>query len=575
MTLPRTADELRAWTWPQIEPHYRDLAARTLTAGTVSHWLSDWSRLAESVTEMQNRLWVATTANTADAEAQRRFDSFLDDIYPAAQAAEQSLKKKLLDSGLEPDGFEIPLKNMRTEAAIFRQANLPLLAADRKLSNEFDKIVGAQTVMWDGQEVTLVRLQAALLDPDRARREQAWRLGLERRLTDRDATNALWRKFLDLRRRIAAQTDLDGDYRAYRWQQMLRFDYTPADCRTFHRAIEDVVLPAVERIHERRRRQLGVDALRPWDLCDGWWGRPVGPAGQAPLKPFQEVSELQTRTSAIFHCVDPRLGAHFDTMQREGLLDLDNRKNKAPGGYCTEFTLARRPFIFMNAIGLHDDVQTMLHEGGHAFHTFETQPLPYFHQLSVGLEFAEVASMGMELLASPYLATQHGGFYSEADAARARVEHLEAAILFWPFMAVVDAFQHWVYENPDAAMDPAACDAQWAVFFRRFMRGVDWGGLEQELATGWQRKGHIHQDPFYYVEYGLAQLGAIQVWRNALKDQAAAVANYRRALSLGGTAPLPRLYAAAGAKFAFDAETLGQAVALVEETITALEARTV
>jgi len=258
-------------------------------------------------------------------------------------------------------------------------------------------------------------------------------------------------------------------------------------------------------------------------------------------------------------------------MRQEGLLDLENRKNKAPGGYCTDYMAVRRPFIFMNAVKLHEDVQTLLHEGGHAFHCFEIARLPYIQQMSVGLEFAEVASMSMELLASPYLTADRGGFYTANDAARAIVEHLEFNITFWPYMAVVDGFQHWVYENPQAALDPARCDAQWAVLWKRFVPGVDYSGLEQEELTGWQRKLHIHQIPFYYVEYGLAQLGATQVWANALKDQAQAVASYRRALALGGTVTLPALYATAGAHFAFDADTLRAAVQLTEEQITRLE----
>ncbi len=225
----------------------------------------------------------------------------------------------------------------------------------------------------------------------------------------------------------------------------------------------------------------------------------------------------------------------------------------------------------MNAIGVHDDVQTLLHEGGHAFHVFETSNLPYNQQLQFGVEFAEVASMAMELLAAPYLEVAYGGFYTRQQAARARIEHLEGSLLFWPYMAVVDAFQHWVYQNPEAAMVPENCDTTWSGLWDRFMPGVDWSGLEQEKATGWHRKLHIFQIPFYYVEYGLAQLGAMQVWRNAISDQAQAVADYRKALALGGTVPLPLLFATAGARFAFDARTLRQAVDLSMETIAALE----
>ncbi len=257
-------------------------------------------------------------------------------------------------------------------------------------------------------------------------------------------------------------------------------------------------------------------------------------------------------------------------MRAEGLLDLDNRKGKAPGGYCTDFPVARRPFIFANSVGVHEDVQTLLHEGGHAFHVFECSHLPYQQQLVVPLEFAEVASMSMEMLAAPYLETEQGGFYSAEEAARARIEYLERSLLFWPYMAVVDAFQHWVYEKPAAASDAAQCDAQWNALWDRFIPDIDWSGLEEEKITGWHRKLHIHQSPFYYIEYGLAQLGAVQVWRNALSDQAGAVAAYRRALALGGTRPLPQLFETAGARFAFDAETLSQAVTLMERVISEL-----
>jgi oligoendopeptidase F len=345
---------------------------------------------------------------------------------------------------------------------------------------------------------------------------------------------------------------------------LLRFDYTPDDCKRFHQAIEQVVVPAALRIYEKRRLKLGVDRLRPWDLD-------VDPLGRPPLKPFETVTELKEKTAAIFHRVDPQLGDYFDIMRRENLLDLDNRKNKAPGGYCTDFPVARRPFIFVNSVGRHDDVQTMLHEGGHAFHFFECYRLPYFQQLYAPIEFMEVASMGMELLASPYLNRQDGGFYSAGEVARARIEHLEGIIHFWPYMAVVDAFQHWVYENPQAAADPANCDACWDELWQRFMPGVDWSSLEQERVTGWHRKLHIHEVPFYYVEYGLAQLGAVQVWSKALSDQAGAVASYLRALALGNTVTLPELFATAGARFAFDERTISEAVSLIERTIDTLE----
>jgi oligoendopeptidase F len=326
------------------------------------------------------------------------------------------------------------------------------------------------------------------------------------------------------------------------------------------------VVPAATRVYAKARQRLGVETLRPWDL-----DLDLYPLSLPALHPFKDVEELMSKSAAIFRHVDPQLGEYYATLRREDLLDLDNRKGKAPGGYCTEFPITQRPFIFMNSVGVRDDVRTMLHESGHAFHVFETNHLPYLQQLAVTMEFAEVASMAMELLAAPYLSDKHGGFYTGDDYKRDRVEHLERIILFWPYMAIVDAFQHWVYTQPEGK-DPRACDAKWAELWRRFMPGVDWSGLDDAMMTGWHRKQHIHRSPFYYVEYGLAQLGAVQVWRNALIDQAHALGAYRKALSLGATKALPELYATAGAKFAFDAGTLREAVTLIENTVAQFEA---
>lgn len=561
-TLPQAATAMSQWTWPQIEPYYRDLHARPLDPASVTVFLADWTRLSERLDEIYQRFFIATTLNTADHEAEQQFNTFLDEVYPAMQEAEQQLKEKLLASGLEPAGFELPLRRMRAEAALFRPENLPLFTEEQKLATQYDKIIGAQTVEWAGEELTLPQLQPLYQNPERSVRERAWRLAAQRWLADRPAINELWQKFLKLRQQMAVNAGL-SDFRAFRWHKLHRFDYTPADCFQFHQAIEAEVVPIASRIYQKRRRRLGVEALRPWDL-------EVDPLGRPPLRPYRAAADLPKKGAAIFQQLDPHLGAYFETMRRENLLDLENRKNKAPGGYCDALTAVKRPFIFMNAVGLHDDVQTLLHEAGHAFHVFESSALPYYQQLYVGEEFGEVASMAMEYLGGPYLAAP-GSFYTQAEAARARVEHLEGAILFWPYMAVVDAFQHWVYENPQLSADPARCDAHWAALWQRFMPGVDWSGLEEEMMTGWQRKPHIHQIPFYYVEYGLAQLGAVQVWRNSLADPAGAVASYRRALALGGTVSLPQLYATAGAKFAFDGPTLRAAVELMVETIEQLE----
>jgi oligoendopeptidase F len=562
-TLSRDPQVFIQWNWAQIKPFADDLVKRPLSANTINEWLTDWSSLSRMISEMASRLYVATTVNTTDQEAKSRFNTYLDEIFPPSQAADQVLKQKLLASGLHPEGFEIPLQNMRVEAEIYRDENLPLLSEERKLANEYDEIIGAQTVEWEGQEVTPTQLQPVYLDRDRSKREKAWRLAMGRMLADRQKLNELWGKLMETRGRIAKNAGFP-DYRSYRWKQFHRFDYTPEDCKQFHNAIEEVVVPAAKRLYAKHQKHLGITSLRPWDLN-------VDPLGRERLKPYKIIAELEDKTSAIFHKVDPELGKYYETMRSKGLLDLENRKGKAPGGYCTSYDMVQLPFIFENAVGLHDDVATLLHEGGHAFHVFETAHLPYYHQLSVGMEFAEVASMAMELLASPYLVEREGGFYTERDAARACIEHMETDIWFWPYMAVVDGFQHWVYENHVTASDPVNCDAKWGELWQRYMLGQDWSGLDDLMVTGWHRKLHIFEDAFYYVEYGMASLGAYQVWRNALKDQKGAVAAYRSALALGGTVTLPKLYETAGAKFSFEVETIQQAVGLAEEMIEKLE----
>jgi oligoendopeptidase F len=567
-TLPKDAESILKLKWTDLEPYFKDLESRSLNKGIVEQWLLDWTVLSDIISETYSRLSLATTVNTADEKAEESFNEFLDNLLPASRSAFQKLKVKLLESGLKPEGFEIPLRNMKAEADLFRDENLSLLSDQQKLSLEYDKIIGAEVIEWEGEEITLTVANQKLNDPDRGKREKLWHKILDRRLEDRKGINDLWGKFMENRAAIARNAGKES-WREYAWQDYLRFDYSPDDCRSFHKAIEEVVVPAASRIYENHRKELRLEKLRPWDLTDGWFGRPVE-IGKPILKPFKNMEEFKEKTANIFNHVDKTIGKYFKEMEVNHLLDLPNRKNKAPGAYCTSFDVIRKPFVFMNAVGQHDDVQTLLHESGHAFHVFESAPLPYAQQLNVPMEFAEVASMGMELLAAPYLTEEFGGFYTEGESARARIEHMEGSILFWPFMAVVDAFQHWVYENPKSGSEPASCDAKWEELWNRFIPAIDWSGLDEELKTGWHRKLHIHQVPFYYVEYGMALLGATQIFANALKDQSKAVASYRKALSLGGKVTLPELFAAAGGNFAFDRDTVQEAVSVLEGSITSL-----
>lgn len=573
--LTQDTKEFMNWQWARIEPYYKQLASRELTSANISDWLSDWSRLNEMMAESERRLYIATTINTADKEAETRYQNFLNTIFPPSKQAEQALKEKLLSSRLVPPGYEIWIRHMKVEAEIYQKENLPLLAQEHKLETEYNRICGTQSIEWDGRQLTIPQLAPIFQNPDRTLREKAWKLMYSRQLADRPVLSELWRKYLNLRLQIAKNAGFD-DYRSYRWKQQMRFDYTPEDCKRFHSAIENIVVPVASKIYEEGRKRLGVESLRPWDLlmyvgsAEGC-GLVVDP-GHEPLRPFKDESELKTRCASIFNRVDARLGEYFRTMVNEELLDLSSRPNKAPGAYSKRLPATKRSFIFMNAVGTPDDVETLLHESGHTFHNFERNKMPYLQSL-VEMEFSEVASTAMELLAAPYLSVEQGGFYANVDAARVQRNVLELFLLSLPYTAVVDAFQHWVYENPSVAIDPKACDEAWKRLWERFMIGIDWNGLDDRIETGWQRVYHIFVEPFYFIEYGLSLLGAVQIWSNALQNQAEAVANYRRALALGGTVTVPALYSAAGAKFDMSADTLKPCVELMEKTIEELDAQ--
>ncbi len=464
----------------------------------------------------------------------------------------------------------VPLRRMRSDAAIYRPENLALRTKCEALEAEYNALTGSRTFDWDGEKLNQAQVFGKLGDLDRGVRERAWRALMGRLESQRPENDRIWVQLLDLRLQMARNVGFQ-DYRSFHWRELARFDYMPQDCRIFHDGIARVVVPAVQRMAEKRKRGLGLDRLRIWD--DYWHLRP-DMLGRPPLKPFKTAAELTTIAERVFTGVDPELAAYYRILRDEGLLDLEARDHKSPGGYMQELPASKRAFIFMVAVGLHMDVDTHLHESGHAFHVFESAGWPSHYQSMQDynpVEFVELGSMAMELLGSPYLGTDRGGFYTESQLAQARVEHYEQILEFWPYMAVVDAFQHWVYENPDAARDTRQCDEVWASLQRVFRPHIDWTGLEDTLRVSWRLQNHIMTDPFYYVEYGMAQLGAVGVWANALKDQAGAVKAYRKALSLGNTASLPDLYKAAGVKFAFGAKELAEAVALVEHAMSELD----
>ena len=560
--LPDSPDAFAAATWDDVAPYYEALAAAPLSLDTVVDWLSDWSRLEELVGEAGTVVMIDYTCDTADAAKEAANLRFSTEIFPRADEQQVRLAGRLLDLGFAREDLETLLEEFRTDARIFREENVALFAEVEELAARYQKIIGGLAVDWDGERLTVPQLQPHLMSPDRAERERAFRAGAGAYLEQRATLDDTFDRMYELRQHAARNAGF-ADLEAFSYAAKHRFDYTPADVARFRDAVEEAVVPAVERIHARRRERLGLTTLRPWDLG-------VDPDNRPPLRPFADAADFLATARRVFRAVDPELGREFDLMADAGLLDLESRPGKAPGGYCTKLPFRRLPFIFMNAVGVADDVNTLVHEAGHCFHAFAARGLPFVWQRSTGSEAAELASMAMELLAAPHLA-KPVGYYEAADARRAQIEHLEDVVHSLVHIASVDAFQSWIYTSGDGA-DRAARDRAWLDIRARFDRGVDWTGLEDERVSRWLRQLHIFELPFYYVEYAIAQLGAIQVWRNSQRDHAGAVAAYRRALALGGTRPLPEIYRAAGAELVFDAPRIAELVGAVESRLGELYA---
>jgi len=560
--LPASPDDFRDATWDTLQRYYDQLAAVPLAAesGVVEPWLATWSRLDTLVSEAGTLAMIGYTANTADAAAEQAYLRFSMEIFPKVDEQQVRLARRLVDLGWSRPDLETTLRRFRSEIEIFREANVPRFAQLEELSAGYQKITGGLSVDWDGEPKTIPQLQPLLKSPDRAVRERAFRVGATAYLDKRDEFASLFDRMYALRVAVAREAGF-ADFQQYCFTAKHRFDYTPADTARFHDAVKATVTPAVERLMRHRREVLGVETLRPWDVG-------VDLNVQEPLRPFDTVDTFVGRAREIFDRVDPELGGQFRLMAKEQLLDLESRPGKAPGGYCTDLSFRGRPFIFMNAVGVPDDVNTLVHEAGHCFHDFSTHQLPLTWQRRCGHEAAELASMSMELLAMPYL-VQPVGYYTPEQARAAWLEHLEDILSALVHIASVDAFQAWIYTSPEGGSAEAR-DRQWLRIRSDFETGVDWSGLERERVARWYRQLHIFELPFYYIEYGIAQLGALQVFRNAVRNPREAVAAYKRFLALGGTRPLPELYREAGASLVFDAATMGELVAFAEEQITLL-----
>lgn len=562
--LPLTSEAFGKLSWSQIEPWYHELLATELTSVTLDAWMVQWSQLSALVDETFVQHEIASTTNTADESRVQRKQQFMETIYLPVQDLDQQIKEHLLASGLTPEGFEVPLCNLRMETGIFCEANLALLKEDRELSDAYYALGGAQTVQWEGKEVPMSTIEPALEDSDRAKREEAWRLMVARKMHDRSEADRIWMQKMHLRQQIAQNAGFPS-FREYRWQQLHRADYTPDDCKAFHAAVERVLVPLATHMWEQHRQRLGVKRLRPWDTR-------VNACSSEGAIYLQDVSTAMRQTAALFSLVDPTLGSYFETLLREHCFDIEERPHKAQMGYELPCEVKHLPFIFGTVKTLGDLWHLILHEAGHAFQTFEMAHLPYLQQRSeyaVPAEFMEVASITMEFIGSMFL--HKAGLCTKREEALLRIELLERTIMNdLPQIVAVDAFQHWVYEHPEQGSDPDACRATWWGLSQRFFPSIDWSGYEEIASSGWQF-AHVYGDPFYYIEYAYAIVGALQIWEHYLRSPAQAIRQYREALALGATKHLPELYAAAGASFVFDDAVLQRVARLISETVGQLE----
>jgi len=549
--------------WNQIAPLFDKLeagAAACKTAQAFERWILDGSELSAALDEESSRRYIAMTCHTESSDAEKAFLHFVEEVEPRLKPRQFKLAQIYLEhpcrAQLPQDRYFVFDRGTRLQVELFRPENVALETEEAKLAQQYQKLIGSLTVNFRGQEQTLVQMGRYLEDPDRVLRQEAWELVTKRRLQETAPIEEIFEQLLKLREQIAANAGF-ANYLQYAFRARGRFDYTPEDCLKFHEAIEKEIMPAVRELQAQRRQQLGLDALRPWDLS-------VDPLNRAALRPFEKIDTLVASTGDIFDRLDPKLSKEFALMRQLHLLDLDNRKGKAPGGYQSTLAESRLPFIFMNAVGIQRDVETILHEAGHAFHALAAREEDLYAYRSAPIEFCEVASMSMELLGNEFIEK----FYSTGDAQRARRDHLEGIVEIFPWIATVDAFQHWIYSHPGHSR--AERQAAWNDLMKRFGGDVDWSTYEDARTNLWHKQLHIFIHPFYYVEYGIAQLGALQIWANSKNDKARALQQYHEGLALGGSRPLPELFQAAGCRFDFSRDTIKPLVNLITSELAKL-----
>jgi oligoendopeptidase F len=531
-------------TWETIRPFFQDLMDRKIfSVKDLEKWLKDRSELEAVISEELAWRYIKMTCDTTDKEITDSFNYFVSEIEPHIAPFNNDLNKKLVEcefvSKLNKPEYNIYLRGVKKALEIYREANIPLNTKISTDSQKYGAIAAAMTVNWKGQEITLQKAANVLKEADRKVREEIFFKIQERKAKDVDALNDLFTELLKLRHQVAINAGFKN-YRDYKFAELGRFDYTVQDCFDFHKSISKELLPISEGINLKRKTKLKLDVLKPWDMDVDVDGKPA-------LMPVKTGQELIDKSIACFYKIRHSYGEYLEIMKTMGHLDLESRKGKAPGGYNYPLYEIGVPFIFMNSVGAQRDVITMVHEGGHAIHSFVTRDLEITDFKSTPSEVAELASMSMELISMEHWDV----FYDDKDELRrAKQEQLEQTLKSLLWIGAVDKFQHWIYENPEHSISERM--DTWANIISEFSsKVVDWSGMEEVRKRGWQSQLHIFEVPFYYIEYGMAQLGAIAVWRNYKQDREKALDGYEAALRLGYTKSIPEIYKAAGVEFNF------------------------
>ena len=538
-------EDFNVTSWEVLKPFFDNLLDRKLeSVNDLKTWFRDRSELESIIGEDLAWRYIKMTCYTENEEYRKRYQDFIENIQPQIAPVSDKLNKKAaasphLNELASNQGYDMMIRSLKKDIEIFREENVPLYTQISTEAQKYQQISGAMTVEVNGKELTLQQAAVLLMSSDRQLREDVYHKVTKRRLQDQQSLDDLFSKLIDLRHRVAVNAGFNN-FRDYMFKSLGRFDYTPADCFNFHEAIQYEVVPILDEFSKDRKRTLNVDALRPWDKA-------VDPEGRDALKPFTNGKELTEKTIEVFRRLDPFLGQCLSVMKEMGHLDLESRKGKAPGGYNYPLSEIGVPFIFMNATSTLRDMVTIMHEGGHTIHNFLTRDLELNDFKSTPSEVAELASMSMELISMDHW---NVFFTDEAELKRAKREHLEDLIETLPWVATIDRYQHWLYENPTHS--PIDRKKMWNIIFDQFAdTTTDWSGLQEAKDYLWQKQLHLYEVPFYYIEYGMAQLGAIAVWRNFRDDPAKGLQGYQNALKLGYMKSIPEIYKAANIKFDF------------------------